>query len=174
MMHGLGRKQPSETVADVTEDIPGFEMPDTIYQKDQHLPPQPDALHEGEGESQETGKVPIRKAAGIFAIMNVLILFVVFIFVVWGMVLIDESVILTDAQYTTIGLSYMLVYGLLITSLVLHIIGIGQSRKAGISIVGHVLGIIGSVISMLTLLILSPVSIILFIFAASFILLNKG
>lgn len=56
---------------------------------------------------------------------------------------------------------------------VLHIVALIQSKKAGISIVGHVLGIIGNGLFLLTMLLALP-SFILLILSAVFTLMQKN
>ncbi|BBD15640.1 hypothetical protein [Melissococcus plutonius] len=57
--------------------------------------------------------------------------------------------------------------------LILHLIAISKSKKAGISIIGHILGIIGCALFVCTMLLALP-SFILLILAAVYTLMQKN
>ena len=114
-------------------------------------------------------KLTINKVAGIIAVINVMVLTTYNIFL-FGAINVSRS---TETVYLIIGLSGVIGFLLMIASLVIHIVGLVQSRKHGISTVGHILGIIGAGIALLTLTMLSFISVILFFLAAIFILMQK-
>lgn len=121
-------------------------------------------------------KLLFNTIVGIFAILCAGGIFIYNVFF-WGMVATEisyGSVELLDDQATLLFLFLILGFFFMIAALVLHIIGIVQSKRAGISVVGHVLGIVGVGVNVLTFSIFSFVSIILFILAGIFCLLQKN
>jgi len=84
-----------------------------------------------------------------------------------------DGLFIAEADFAVLGILGILIYCLMITSLILHIVGLIQSRKHGISIAGHVLGIIGASLTMLTITVLSFVSVILFLLSAIFTLMQR-
>ena len=112
-------------------------------------------------------KLTINTVTGIFAIINVIVLSFYNTFLLTGY----EG---TEAESIMLGLLLFTILLMMIAALVLHIVGLVKSKKHGISIVGHILGIIGAAITLLTFTLLSVISIILFLLAAIFILQQKN
>ena len=122
---------------------------------------------------QTRNKLGINIAAGVFAAINFLVL-IFYNFHFWGLVMMEiDGLFIADADFAMLGLFGLIVYMLMITSLVLHIIGLVQSRRNGISIAGHILGIVAAAVTMLTITIASIVSVLLFLLAAIFTLMQK-
>ena len=121
-------------------------------------------------------KLTLNNVAGFFAVLNVVVLTFYNIFF-WRLVM-DEinfgSLGPTETQFAMLGLFIFLLFALTIATLVLHIVGIVQSKKHGISITGHVLGLVGVGITILSVTIFSIVSIILFLLAAIFSFMQKN
>jgi len=113
-------------------------------------------------------KLGINTASGVFAIINAIVLFFYTRFL-WS----ETALTSTNTNYSMLGLTFIIIIILMITALILHIIGLAQSKKMGISVAGHILGIIAAVITLLTLTFFSFISIILFILAAIFTLKHK-
>jgi len=124
-------------------------------------------------QASTKSKLAINIVAGIFAAINVVVLALYTVFF-WNLIISATTTVLTDNEYAMIGLAVIGVFGLMITSLVLHIVGLVQSKKHGISVVGHVLGLVGVGITLITVTMLSFVSIILLFLAAIFTLIQKN
>lgn len=124
--------------------------------------------------SQPTrNKLGINIAAGVFASINVILL-IIYTFHFWGLIMAElDGLFIAEADFAVLGIFVILIYCLMIISLILHIVGLIQSRKHGISIAGHVLGIIGASLTMLTIAVLSFVSVILFLLSAIFTLMQR-
>jgi len=118
-------------------------------------------------------RLTINVVAGAFAAVNVVVLAFYTIFF-WSTIMTSMNTFLTENEYAMLGLAVIGVFGLMITSLILHIIGLVQSRKHGISIVGHVLGLVSVGIMIITVTMFSFISIILFFLAAIFTLIQKN
>ena len=118
-------------------------------------------------------RLGINIAAGIFAALNIPLL-VIHNIILWGVVL-EESwgFYVSEARYILIGLFLIAAIVFSIVTLVLSIVGLVNSAKHGFGIAGHILGIIAAVIVILTVTLFSVVSIILFILAAIFMLIQK-
>ena len=108
-------------------------------------------------------KLAFNTGVGIFSIINVIVL-TIYNALLFG----------TTHNYTLLGFFVIIIFASMIAALVLYIIGLSRSKKQGISIAGHVLGIIGAGITLLTLTFLSGLTIILFVLAAIFILGQKN
>jgi len=118
-------------------------------------------------QTAKHNKLGINTASGIFAIVNAVVLFFYTRFL-WS------EIALASANYIMIGFIFFMIIILMIAALIIHIIALVQSKKKGISVAGHILGIIAAVITLLTLTLFSFVSIILFILAAIFNLRQKN
>ena len=118
-------------------------------------------------------KLAINVVAGIFAIISALVA-IFYNVSLWGTVAADMAgVFVTDHEYVVLVLILVLLVIFALISLVLHIVGLVQSKKNGISILGHVLGIVASAIVLITFTFLSFISILLYILAAVFAFIQK-
>ena len=109
-----------------------------------------------------------KSATGILAIINVVILIPYNVVFRAPEILVTAREI-TDDESTMLGFYLIKIFILMIVSSILHIVGLISSNKQGISMKGHVLGIVGAVITMASLTVFSFISIVLFILAAIFI-----
>ncbi|GIN85800.1 hypothetical protein J6TS2_21860 [Heyndrickxia sporothermodurans] len=114
-------------------------------------------------------KLKINVFAGIFDIINAFL-----IMISWAVVLfaaVGEAVSNGDGHIT--GGVGGFFYFMVAIGLILHIIGLVKSKKSGISIVGHVLGIIGCACFIITMVLALP-AFVLVLLAAIFTLLQKN
>ncbi|MFD1901725.1 transporter [Enterococcus termitis] len=115
----------------------------------------------------EKTKLPINLYAGILDIINAVL--VALSWLILGTAFLGELAGVSGS----VSITSLLVYGVIATGLALHIVGLIQSRKAGISIVGHILGVIAAGLFLLTMFLALP-SFILFILSAVFTLIQKN
>lgn len=110
-------------------------------------------------------KLKINTAAGILDIINVLLVAGSWIIVLIGAI--SESTVKSNGTITgsASGGVSVFFYIMLGLGLILHIIGLIQSKKADISITGHVLGIIGSALFLVSMIFSLPTFILLIIAA---------
>jgi len=117
----------------------------------------------------EKTKLKINTAAGILDIINA-ILFISSWFIVFTAAVGDAfSGGTGSSAYAAGGFFYIMAA----IGLVLHIMGLVKSKKVGISIVGHILGITGCGIFLLAMLFAFP-AMVLMILAAIFTLMQKN
>jgi len=118
-------------------------------------------------------KLTINIVAGIFAIISAIVV-IFYNIALWGTAIADVTGgIVTEGDYLMIGLWLILLIVFAIISLVLHIVGLVQSKKNGIAISGHVLGIVASAVIFVTLTFLSIISVVLYALAAIFTIIQK-
>ncbi|MBS4174209.1 transporter [Bacillus sp. FJAT-49736] len=114
-------------------------------------------------------KLKINVLAGIFDIINAFM-----IMISWGVVLfaaVGEAAA-NGSGHVTGGVAAVF-YVIAIIGLILHIVGLVQSKKARISIVGHILGIIGCGCFVITMALAFP-AFVLVVLAAIFTLRQKN
>jgi len=139
-------------------DIPQDDIPENIEPDiDERIPSQ--------------DKLAINNVAGIFAIINAMLLTFYNLFLYGN---IANSSMTTDTEYLILGFALFAVIILMVIALVLHIVGLVRSKRNGIPIAGHVLGLIGVAVTLLTITLFSIISIILFFIAAFLILTRKN
>ena len=112
-------------------------------------------------------KLKINNAAGIVDIVNAVLVSVSWIVVLGAAV--DE----TNAGGSSIVGTASFFYIMVGVGLVLHIIGLVQSKKNGISIIGHVIGIVGCGVFLMSIAFALP-AFVLLILAAVFTLMQKN
>lgn len=144
---------------------------DTLQNND---PPQADIPRENEPEIEaratSQNKLAINNVTGVFAIINAMLLTLYNLFLYGN---IANSYTTTDTEYLILGLALFAIIIFMVIALILHIVGLVKSKKHGIPIVGHVLGITGVAITILTVTLFSFISIILF-FIAAILILTQG
>lgn len=106
--------------------------------------------------------------AGIFDIINTILIAISW-FVVLGSAF-DEAFNGKSGSTQGIATFFYIMVGI---GLILHLIAIFKSKKAGITIVGHILGIIGCALFICTMLLALP-AFILLILAAIYTLMQKS
>ena len=144
-IYGKSRQTPQQSSSTLNHNIPQSDMENIN-------PP-----------SLTQNRLTINTVAGVLAIINVMVI------AFYNMYLLSLT-----SNYLMLGLLAIAIILLMITALVIHIIGLVNSKKHGIPITGHILGIIGAAIVLLTLTILSFLSIILFFIAAIIIFTQKN
>ncbi|TYC48111.1 hypothetical protein ESZ50_10080 [Weissella muntiaci] len=102
-------------------------------------------------------KLALNRAAGIFDIINAVV-FTISFFVI---VLTAVSDAISHGNNT--GTATLFFYGMALLGLLLHILGLLKSRKAGFKITGHILGIIGNGIFFLSAIMAIPATILLIV-----------
>lgn len=112
-------------------------------------------------------KLKINNAAGIVDIVNAVLVSVSWIVVLGAAV--DEA---NAGGSSTVGTASFF-YIMAGVGLVLHIIGLVQSKKSGISIIGHVIGIVGCGVFLMSIAFALP-AFVLLILAAVFTLMQKN
>ena len=117
----------------------------------------------------EKKKLGINTAGGIIDIIGA-VLYLAAIFVLVGAAVNEAIGSGTDGSTEALAVFFII---FAVVGLVLHIIGLVQSKKANIKITGHVLGIIGHGIYVLFGVFLSWAAMILCILAAIFTLMQK-
>lgn len=114
-------------------------------------------------------KLGINILAGVVDIINAFL-----ITISWAVVLtsaIGEAAAGGSGHVTGgVGAFFYIAVGI---GLVIHIVALVKSKKAGISIVGHILGIIGTACFLFTMLLAFP-ALVLVILAAIFTLIQKN
>ena len=120
-----------------------------------------------ESQTSSQNELSINIAAGVFTVFNFIVLTIYnsHLFI---------SMEITDSHVSAEADGFLTILLLMIAALVLHIIGLVRSRKHSIPIAGHILGIVGAVITIFTITLLSFISIILFFLAAIIILRKKN
>lgn len=111
-------------------------------------------------------KLKINTAAGTFDIVNTIL--VAFSWVIVLLSGINKSTVTAHTVTGTSSLSSstaIFFYVMLGIGLILHIVGLIQSKKADISITGHVLGIIGCGLFLLSMIFALPTFILLILAA---------
>lgn len=117
----------------------------------------------------EKRKLGINTTAGIMDILGA-ILYLVSLFVVAGAAIAEVAGEAASGSTTGTAMFFYIFAG---ASLVIHIVALVKSRKAQISNVGNILGIIGHGLFLLTMLMAIP-ALILCILAAVFTLKQKN
>ena len=147
------RRTPQPSTNDINYDIPQSNLGDIE-----------------EASQSNINKIAINTSVGVFSIINSIFL------IVYNILLfrVLDTPIATDTEYLMIGLLFIAALLLMIVALILYIISLIRSRKHNIPITGHILGIVGVAITLLTLTFFSFISIILFFLAAIFILKHKN
>lgn len=112
-------------------------------------------------------KLKINNAAGIVDIVNAVLVSVSWIVVLGAAV--DEA---NAGGSSTVGTASFF-YIMAGVGLVLHIIGLVKSKKVGISITGHVIGIVGCGVFLMSIAFALP-AFVLLILAAVFTLMQKN
>ena len=118
-------------------------------------------------------KLAINLVAGIMDIVNIFLLSGSGIFIIMASVMTMDTGA-SDETYVLIGLFYIASMIMAIAGLVLHIVALVQSKKVGISITGHVLGIVAYGVYIVSLAILGLPAIIVLVIAAIFTLMQKN
>ncbi|MBC1546687.1 hypothetical protein LAX75_10215 [Listeria cossartiae] len=113
-------------------------------------------------------KLGINTTAAIFDIINA-ILFTTSWFVITFMAFSESFAGGDGSQTSGVGTFF---YVMAAVGLIIHIIGLVKSRKVGISIIGHILGIIGCACFVITSLLAFP-AIVLLIIASVFCFRQK-
>ena len=112
-------------------------------------------------------KLKINTASGIVDIVNTVLVAMSWFVVLFSAV--DEA---TGGESSTTG-SASFFYVAVGVGLVLHIIGLVKSKKVGISITGHILGIVGSGLFLFSMAFALP-TFVLLILSSIFTLMQKN
>ncbi|WP_167628969.1 hypothetical protein [Listeria valentina] len=116
----------------------------------------------------ERTKLKINTGAAIFDIINAIVFTSSWFVILFSAI--GETAAGGDGSTTSgVGMFFYIMAGI---GLILHIIGLVQSKKAGISIVGHILGIIGCACFVITAVLAFP-AIVLVIIASVFCFMQK-
>ena len=117
----------------------------------------------------EKKKLGINTAAGIVDIVGA-VLYLVALFVIVGAAINEVVGTTGEGSTQTIATVFML---FAIVGVVLHIVGLVQSKKVNLKITGHILGIVGHGIYVLLSALMGWAAMILCILAAIFTLMQK-
>ena len=165
-VHGDNRNDPQSATVNSNESHSGFETTNSS--------PYQNIQNDDNTWFQDQRKLAINSVAGAFDIVNVVTLSAFWLAVINMLITERRGLYVTNMQYGILGLTYLLAFIFVIVVLILHIVGAVKSKKAEIMITGHILGIVASSISIVSLLFLSFFSIILFIIAIPFTFAQKN